>query len=48
MIIWKPMVGKCLHCVKERTNEMDKYVVALFRILTVKKRWFAMYNRISP
>ena len=23
-IIWKPLVGKCLQCVKKQTNEVDK------------------------
>ena len=29
MILWKPLVGKCLHCVKEPTNGMEKNVVAV-------------------
>ena len=31
MIISKPLVGKCLQCVKEPTDEMDKNAVAVFR-----------------
>ena len=29
MIIWKPLVGKRLQCVKELTNEVNKNVVAV-------------------
>ena len=32
MIIWKPLVGECLQCLKERTNEKDKNAVAIVRI----------------
>ena len=31
MIIWKPLVGECLQCVKEPINKMDKDVVAVVR-----------------
>ena len=31
MIIWEPLVGKCLQCVKEPTNEADKNAVAVVR-----------------
>ena len=31
MIIWKPLVGDCLQCVKEPTNEMCKNAVAVVR-----------------
>ena len=29
MIIWKPLVGGCLHCMKEPTNKVDKNTVAV-------------------
>ena len=29
MIIWKPLVGECLQCEKELTNEVDKNAVAV-------------------
>ena len=29
LIIWKPLFGKCLQCVKEPTNEVDKNTVAM-------------------
>ena len=29
MIIWKLLVGECLQCVKEPTNEVDKNAVAV-------------------
>ena len=49
MKIWKPLVGECLHCVKEPTNEVDKMLLLWFiLILTVKKKWLAMCNRKSP
>ena len=32
MIIWKSLVGECLKCVKERTNEKDKNAVSIVRI----------------
>ena len=31
MIIWKPLVGKCLQCLNESTNEVDKNGVAAVR-----------------
>ena len=31
MIIWKPLVGNCLQCVKEPTKEIDKNAVAVVR-----------------
>ena len=31
MTIWKQMVGECLQCVKEPTNEVDKNTVAVVR-----------------
>ena len=31
MIIWKPLVGECLQCVKNLTNDMDKNAVAVVR-----------------
>ena len=27
MIIWKPLVGKCLQCVEEQRNEVDKNAI---------------------
>ena len=32
MSIWDPLVGECLKCRKEPTNEMDKTAVAVIRI----------------
>ena len=29
MISWKPLVGKCLHCVKEPINGVEKNAVAV-------------------
>ena len=29
MIFWKPLVGKCLHCVKEPINGVEKNAVAV-------------------
>ena len=46
MIIWKPLVGKCLQCVKQPTNELDKNVIDV--VLTnshCEKRWLAMCSR---
>ena len=31
MIIWKPLIGECLQCVKEPTNEVNKNAVAVVR-----------------
>ena len=31
IIIWRPLVGKCLQCVKEPASEMDKNAVAVVR-----------------
>ena len=31
LIIWKSLFGKCLQCVKEPTNEVDKNAVAVVR-----------------
>ena len=31
MMLWKPLVGKCLQCVKERTNGVEKNAVARVR-----------------
>ena len=37
MIIWKPLVGNCLQCVKEATNEVDKNAVAVARTTSHSK-----------
>ena len=29
MIIWRPLVGQCLQCVKEPTNKVGKNTVAV-------------------
>ena len=29
MIIWKPLIGECLHCVKQPTNKVNKNPVAV-------------------
>ena len=29
MIFWKPLVGKCLQCVKEPTNEVKETAIAV-------------------
>ena len=29
MILWRPLVGQCLQCVKEPTNKLDKNTVAV-------------------
>ena len=31
MIFWKPLVGKCLQCVKDSTNGVEENVVAVVR-----------------
>ena len=31
MMIWKPLVGDCLHCVKEPTNKVNKNGVVMVR-----------------
>ena len=31
MIIWKPLVGECLQCVKEPNSKVDKNPVAVVR-----------------
>ena len=31
MIFWKPLVGKCLQCMKEPTNGLEKNAVAMVR-----------------
>ena len=37
MNIWEPLLGECLKCVKEPTNEVDKHAVAVFRINSLTK-----------
>ena len=37
MNIWEPLLGECLKCVKEPTNEVDKHVVAVVRINSLSK-----------
>ena len=38
MIIWKPLFGECLQCVKEPTSEVKKILFLWFvLILTVKR-----------
>ena len=37
MNIWGPLLGKCLKCVKEPTNEVDKHAVAVVRINSLSK-----------
>ena len=37
MNIWKPLLGECLKCVKEPTNEGDKHAVAVVRINSLGK-----------
>ena len=35
--IWEPLLGECLKCVKEPTNEVDKHAVAVVRINSLSK-----------
>ena len=35
--IWEPLLGECLKCVKEPTNEVDKHAVAVVRINSITK-----------
>ena len=35
--IWEPLLGDCLKCVKEPTNEVDKHAVAVVRINSLSK-----------
>ena len=37
MNILKPLLGECLKCVKEPTNEVDKHAVAVVRINSLSK-----------
>ena len=37
MNIWEPLLGKCLKCVKEPTNEADKHAVAVVHINSLSK-----------
>ena len=48
MIIWKPLVGKCLQCVKEQTNEVDKNVVAVVRANSHCKEVVGHVQQKSP
>ena len=49
MIIWKPLVGECLQCLKEPTNEVDKNVVALvFTNALCKKEVVSHVQQKSP
>ena len=45
MIIWKPLVGKRLQCVKELTNEVNKNVVAVVLTNSHCKTETEMCNR---
>ena len=45
MIIWKPLVGEYLQCVKEPTNTEDKNPVAVVHTNShYKKGWLAICN----
>ena len=37
MILWKRLVGECLQCVMELTNEVDKTAVVVVRIYSYCK-----------
>ena len=37
MNIWEPLLGECLKCVKEPTNEFDKHAVAVVCIDSLSK-----------
>ena len=37
MNIWEPLLGECLKCVKEPTNEIDKNAVAVVRTNSISK-----------
>ena len=45
MNIWEPLLGECLKCVKEPTNEVDKYAVAGVRINFLSKE--VVVGRVS-
>ena len=49
MIIWKPLVGECLQCLKEPTNEVDKNAVAVvFTNALCKKEVVGHVQQKSP
>ena len=35
--MWEPMLGECLKCVMEPTNEVDKHLVAVVHINSLSK-----------
>ena len=37
MNIWEPLLGECLKCVKEPTNEVDRHAATVVRINSLSK-----------
>ena len=48
MIIWEPLVGKCLQCVEERRNEVDKNAITVVRADSHSKRMVLGHLQQKP